>query len=177
MGATRRLDSYAASTGYQPFFICAGIGVCIIAAGVLMQVWQVIVSVRERKENMDTTGDPWDGRTLEWATHSPVPFYDFASMPEVDSRDAFWEMKKRGTIPGRDVPARYEDITLSKNTAMAIYLSGFFFLFSFGAVWHIIWLMVLGLVGCIACVIIRSFDDDTEYTIPAAEVKRMETRA
>jgi cytochrome o ubiquinol oxidase subunit 1 len=177
MGATRRLDHYAASTGYQPFFITAGIGVCIIAAGVLMQVWQVIVSVRERKENMDTTGDPWDGRTLEWATASPVPFYDFAETPTVHSRDAFWEMKKEGKVPGRDVPVHYEDITLSKNTGMAIYLSAFFFLFSFGAVWHIIWLMALGLVGCVACVIVRSFDEDTEYVLSAAEVKKMETHA
>jgi cytochrome o ubiquinol oxidase subunit 1 len=177
MGATRRLDSYAASTGYQPFFICAGIGVCIIAAAVLTQVWQVIVSVRDRKENMDTTGDPWDGRTLEWATSSPVPFYDFAKEPEVNSRDEFWEMKKRGEWPRAAAATKYEDIELSKNTGMAIYLSGFFFLFAFGAVWHIIWLMALGLVGCIACVIIRSFDEDTEYTVPAAEVEKMEKLA
>ena len=177
MGATRRLDSYAASTGYQPFFICAGIGVCIIAAGVLTQVWQVYVSVRDRKKNMDTTGDPWDGRTLEWATSSPVPFYDFAKEPVVSSRDEFWEMKKRGDWPHAVAAAKYEDIELSRNTGMAIYLSGFFFLFSFGAVWHIIWLMALGFIGCIACIIIRSFDEDTEYTIPAAEVEKMEQLA
>lgn len=177
MGATRRLDHYAASTGYQPFFITAGIGVCIIAAGVITQVWQVIVSVRERKKHVDTTGDPWNGRTLEWATRSPVPYYDFARAPEVDSRDAFWEMKKRRAVPGRDVPVEYEDVTLSKNTGMAIYLSGCFFLFAFAVVWHILWLGVLGFGGCIACVIIRSFDEDTEYVLPAAEVERMETLA
>ncbi len=177
MGATRRLDHYAAATGYQPYFIVAGIGVCIIAAGVLMQVWQIIVSFRERKENMDTTGDPWDGRTLEWATSSPVPFYDFARMPEVHGRDAFFEMKKEGKWPRIGTRPAYEDIELSKNTGMAIYLSAFFFLFSFGAVWHIIWLMALGVAGCVACVIARSFNEDTEYVIPAAEVEKMETLA
>jgi len=177
MGAVRRMDHYAAGAGYQPFFITAGIGVCIIAAGALMQVWQVIVSVRERKQNVDMTGDPWDGRTLEWATTSPVPFYNFAKAPEVESRDAFYEMKKQGKVPPHGAGAEYEDIELTKNTGMAIYLSAFFFLFSFGAVWHIIWLMGLGLVGCVACIIIRSFDEHTEYVIPAAEVERMEKMA
>ena len=177
MGATRRLDSYAASTGYQPFFITAGIGVCIIAVGVLMQVWQIYVSFKERKQNMDTTGDPWDGRTLEWATASPVPFYNFAKAPEASTRDAFYEMKKAGKWPRPAGAVEYEDIALTKNTGMAIYLSAFFFLFSFGAVWHIIWLMVLGVIGCVACVIIRSFNEDTEYVIPAAEIKKMETSA
>jgi cytochrome o ubiquinol oxidase subunit 1 len=174
MGATRRLDHYAAATGYQPYFITAGIGVCIISIGVVMQVWQVIVSVRERRNNMDTTGDPWDGHTLEWATSSPMPFYNFVKIPEVNGRDAFWEMKKQGMVPGRAMPEHYEDIELSKNTGMAIYLSAFFFLFSFGAVWHIIWLMVSGVAGAVGCVIARSFNEDTEYVLPAGEVERLE---
>jgi cytochrome o ubiquinol oxidase subunit 1 len=177
LGATRRLDHYAASTGYQPYFITAGIGVCIIAAATITQVWQIIVSVKERKQNMDTTGDPWDGRTLEWATRSPVPFYNFAKTPTVEGRDAFWEMKKSGTAPKPDAPVEYEDITLSKNTGMAIYLSAFFFVFAFAVVWHILWLGIIGFGGAIACVIIRSFDEDTEYVLPAAEVERMEKMA
>jgi len=193
MGATRRLDHYAASTGYQPYFIVAGIGVCVIAAGAIMQVWQIIVSVRERKQNIDTTGDPWNGRTLEWATPSPVPFYSFAKTPVVDSRDAFWQMKTeaqkeeepsgsfRDLIRQKALPPfvpfanqPYEDIELTKNTGMAIYLSGFVFLLAFGAVWHIGWLGVLGLGGAITCVIIRSFNEDTEYILPAAEVEKMD---
>ena len=171
MGATRRIDHYDISTGLQPLFIVAAIGVVIIALGALVQVWQIIVSVKERKQNIDTTGDPWNGRTLEWATPSPVPFYSFAVIPEVHSRDAFWEMKKEGKAAA---PVKYEDITLAKNTGMPIYLSGFIFLFGFAMVWHLIWLAVLGIVGAIACVIMRSFDEDTEYILPAAEVARME---
>jgi len=177
MGATRRLDHYAASTGFQPLFIVAGIGVCIIALGALTQVWQIIVSVRERAANRDTTGDPWNGRTLEWATASPVPFYNFAVIPEVHERDAFWEMKKEGKVlPGNKpaAPVKYEDIELPKNTAMAIYVSGFVFLLGFALVWHIMWLIALGLVGAIACVVICSFDEDTEYILPAAEVAQLE---
>ena len=163
--------------GYQPYFIVAAIGVCIIATGTITQVWQIIVSIKERKQNLDTTGDPWDGRTLEWMTPSPVPFYSFAKTPTVDSRDAFWEMKKQGKVPGRDVSAEYEDIELTKNTGMAIYLSGLVFVCAFGLVWHIIWLAAVGLIGSIACVIIRSFDEDTEYILPAADVEKLETMA
>lgn len=177
MGATRRLDYYAASTGYQPFFITAGIGVCIIAAGALTQVWQIIVSVKERKQNLDTTGDPWGGRSLEWSTPSPVPYYSFAKEPVVDSRDAFWEMKKRGEAHTPGSPVEAEDITLAKNTGMAIYLSAFVFVGAFGLVWHIIWLAALGVAGSIACVIVRSFDEDTEYVLPAAEVEKLQTLA
>jgi cytochrome o ubiquinol oxidase subunit 1 len=177
MGATRRLDHYAASTGFQPLFITAGVGVCIIAIGAIIQVWQVIVSIKERAQNRDTTGDPWNGRTLEWATTSPAPFYNFAVIPEVHDRDAFWEMKKEGKIfPGnkRATPIKYQDIELPKNTAMAIYVSGFVFLLGFALVWHMFLLGAIGLIGAIACVIVRSFDEHTEYILPAAEVERLE---
>lgn len=174
LGATRRLDHYDASTGWQPFFIVAAIGVCFIAAAALMQVWQIIVSIKERHENRDTTGDPWDGHTLEWATPSPVPFYSFAVLPEVTTRDPLWEMKKQGASP---IPKEYHDIEMAKNTGLAIYLSGFVFLAAFGLVWHIGWLAIGGLIAAVACVIIRSFDDETEYILPAAEVERMDKRA
>lgn len=173
MGASRRLDHYDAASGFQPLFIVAGIGVCIIAAGALAQVIQVVVSYRDRKKNMDLTGDPWNGRTLEWATHSPVPFYSFAVTPKVASRDAFWEMKQSGESKK---PPAYEDITLAKNTPLAIYVSVFAFLAGFALVWHIIWLAAAGIIGAVVCVIIRAFDDETEYVVTAAEVKRLETK-
>ncbi|HVO28501.1 MAG TPA: cbb3-type cytochrome c oxidase subunit I [Candidatus Paceibacterota bacterium] len=191
MGATRRLDHYAAATGYQPLFIVAGIGGCLIAAGFITQIVQVVVSVKERKQNLDTTGDPWDARTLEWSTPSPVPFYNFAAIPTVHSRDAWWASKEAqkqigerpgslGSLSRQNVllsasGRSYEDIELPKNTAMAIYVSVLVFLFGFAMVWHIFWLAALGLGGAIACVIIRSFDEHTEYILTAAEVERMET--
>ncbi len=171
MGATRRLDHYAAGTGWQPLFIVATIGVVTIALGAIFQVVQIIVSIRDRKKNLDTTGDPWNGRTLEWATPSPVPFYNFPVIPQVENRDAFWEMKKQGRAP---TPPRYEDIELAANTGMAIYISGFVFLAAFAAVWHILWLGILGLGGIVACLIIRSFDEHTEYMLPASEVEEIQ---
>jgi cytochrome o ubiquinol oxidase subunit I len=171
MGATRRLDHYAASTGWQPLFMISAVGVCIIGLGALLQVWQIIVSIRQRKQNMDTTGDPWNGRSLEWATASPPPFYNFAVIPEVKSRDAFWELKKSGSENSKP---KYEDIELPKNTALGIYVAGFVFLIGFALVWHIIWLALLGLIGGIICVIIRTFQEESEYVLSAAEVENLE---
>lgn len=170
IGATRRLDHYTDPT-WRPFFITSGIGLIIIGCGAALQIWQLIVSFRDRKKNLDTTGDPWNGRTLEWAVPSPAPFYNFAVIPEVKTRDAFWEMKQSEELTK---PKKYEDIELPKNTAMAIYVSAFVFLAGFGFVWHIIWAIVLGLAGAIICVIVRAFDEHTEYIIPAAEVERLD---
>ncbi|MBI3589091.1 MAG: cbb3-type cytochrome c oxidase subunit I [Candidatus Liptonbacteria bacterium] len=185
MGATRRLDHYAASTGWQPLFITAAIGFIIIALGAAIQIFQIIVSVKQRKparhasqlagiaggQNMD---DPWNGRTLEWATSSPPPVYNFAIIPEVRDRDAFWAMKKESKVISHPANVKYQDIHMPKNTAIGIYISGFAFLLAFAFVWHILWLGLVGLIGAIVCVIIRSFDENTEYVIPAAEIARIE---
>lgn len=172
MGATRRLDHYDAGTGWQPLFITALIGICIIGIGALLQVLQIFVSFKQRKENRDLTGDPWNGRTLEWATSSPPPHYNFAVIPTVESRDAFWNMKQKGLTK----PKNYQDITMSKNTGLGIYLSGFIFLLGFAFVWHILWLGILGFAGAIICVIIRAYDDDTEYVITASELRQLEEK-
>jgi len=90
-------------------------------------------------------------------------------VPTVTDREAFWAIKQG--LPSQPL---YQDIEMSKNTPMGIYLSTFVLLFGFAAVWHIIWLMVAGLAGAIICVVLRSLDEETEYKIPAAEVERME---
>jgi len=177
MGATRRMDHYDASMGWQWLFIVAGCGFIVISAAAFTQVLQMVVSFKQRKENLDLTGDPWNGRTLEWATSSPPPIYNFAIIPEVKERDAFWEMKTSGAVNkliSGSVKPNYQDIHMPKNTAIGIYISGFVFLIGFAMVWHIWWLAALGLIGAIICVIIRALDEETEYVIPTAEVQRME---
>lgn len=184
MGATRRLEHYDASTGWQPLFIVAGIGVVIIALGIIFQAVQLIVSIMGRKQNADTTGDAWgDGRTLEWSIPSPAPFYNYAVIPTVQSRDAFWEMKHPTSprLRGASDPelmnstqVDYKDIELPRNTPMGVYIGAFSLVFGFSIVWHIWWLALVGAVGMIACIIMRSFDEHTEYILPAAEVARME---
>jgi len=170
MGATRRLDHYSASEGWQGLFIVAGVGVLFVLLGVGFQILQFIVSIIQRKQNIDATGDPWNGRTLEWSAPSPVPFYNFTTIPEVHSRDAFWETK-RAKI---SMPPRYEDITLPKNSPMGIFIAAFAFMVGFGCIWHIVWLIVLGLIGVVITVLVRSADEDTEETTTAAEVKRLD---
>ncbi len=156
MGATRRLDQYDPTTGWQPLFMISALGLVIISCGALLQVAQVVISIIRRNENRDLSGNHWDAKTLEWATSSPPPFYNFA------------------VIPGQQ--NKFEDIIMPKNTPLGIYLSGFVFLIGFAFVWHIVWLGVVGLIGAIAVAIIRSMDEETEYVIPAAEIARMEAK-
>lgn len=169
MGAPRRIDHYASATGWQPLFITSLIGFILILCGVATQVYLVIESIKNRKKHY-VTGDPWNGRTLEWAAHSPPPFYNFAVVPKVNSHEAFWEMKQRGWHADK----HYKDIECFRNTGYGIYISIFAFLAAFAVVWQIIWLIVVGVVGCVTCVIKLSFDTTFEYVLPAAEVAKIE---
>jgi cytochrome o ubiquinol oxidase subunit 1 len=169
MGATRRLDHYDASLGWQWLFIVAGIGVMLVLAGVGFQILQLFVSIRRRKANLDKTGDPWKGRTLEWSTTSPPPFYNFAVIPTVSQRDAYWEMKK-------DKPPKpaYEPITLPRNTIVPLIIASFAFLFGFGMIWHMYWLPIVGFLGIVGSIIWRSTADEHEYKLSAAKVRAIE---
>jgi cytochrome o ubiquinol oxidase subunit 1 len=94
MGMTRRV-SQNIDPEFHGWLVVAACGAGLIALGVLCQVIQIVVSIRDREKNRDLTGDPWGGRTLEWATSSPPPFYNFAIEPKVTGLDAFWEAKGR----------------------------------------------------------------------------------
>jgi len=170
MGATRRLDHYDSSLGWQGLFIVAGIGALIIMCGVGFQILQIAVSILQRKQNMDTTGDPWDGRTLEWSTVSPPPFYNFAVLPEVTERDTYWEQKQHPVHH----KTQYEDIELPKNSMLGMVIALGALMFGFAMVWHILWLAIVGFLLIILTVIIRISDDDKEYILTAAEVEKME---
>jgi cytochrome o ubiquinol oxidase subunit 1 len=103
MGATRRLNHYSASLGWQPLFIVAGIGASLIAVGFVIQILQVAKSIKQRTSHMDTTGDPWGGRTLEWSIPSPAPSYNYAIAPVVTRRDEFWYEKEEALEEGREL--------------------------------------------------------------------------
>ena len=172
MGATRRLDHYDPSLGWQPLFIVAGTGVAIICVGVGFQILQFVVSIVRRDKNRDLTGDPWNGRTLEWSTSSPPPEYNFAVLPDGSERDAFWTVKKRKQAA--DEPQAYEAITVPRNTPLALFIAMSSLVFGFAMIWHIWWLAGLGLLGVIAIAIVRTSDDKTERVITAAKVARIE---
>ncbi len=169
MGATRRLDHYDSSTGWQPLYVLMLIGGIVIAIGVALQLAQILASIIQKQRLRDTTGDPWDGRTLEWATPSPPQSYNFTTTPQVTSRDAFWEMKKHG-LP----KVAYEAIHMPKNIAAGIYISGFAFLAGFAFVWDINWLAAVSIIGIIVVLVIRMFKEDIDYTLEADEVKKLE---
>lgn len=168
MGATRRLDHYDAATGWQPLFIAAACGAALIALGIATQLVQVLVSVKNREQYKDTTGDPWDGRTLEWSTTSPPPFYNFAAIPEVHERDPFWTSKHHPSHPP------ITDIHMPKNTPHGVFIGAFSGLLMFGFIWYIWWMAIVGFIGAIACLVIRLTDDDTDYYVPASEVAAIE---
>ena len=169
MGATRRLDHYDKATGYQPFFIIMLLGGLVLAVGLALQLVQIFASLIQRGHLRDKTGDPWNGRTLEWATASPPPFYNFTVIPHVLTRDAFLDMKRLGQLE-----PQYEDIIIPKNTAVGIYIAAWAFLLGFGFVWHINWMPVVAIIGIIIVFIRRAFDDESEYVLPAAEVQKLE---
>lgn len=178
MGMTRRLNHYAASTGYHPLLVVAAIGTAIIACGVLFQVIQLIVSFKNREKLRDTTGDPWDGRTLEWSIPSPPPFYNFAFTPVVDSRDAFWEEKqKRAAAGNKSLPKpHYQDIHMPRNTSVGFIIAVFSGFFGFGMTWHIGWMIALGIAGIIITPIVRTFNHDVDYYVKASEVEQIENK-
>jgi cytochrome o ubiquinol oxidase subunit 1 len=173
MGATRRLDHYDPSMGWQELFVVAGVGVGIICLGIAFQLLQIAVSFLQRKKNRDISGDPWDGRTLEWATASPPPEYNFAQIPVVYERDAFWALKQDKPQGAKKA---YENITVPKNSGIGVFVGAFSFIFGFAVVWHIVWLAAVGLIGVLAVLIIRLSQDETERVIPAAEVAKTEDR-
>ena len=173
MGMTRRLNHYE-NDAWQPWLIVAEFGAVLIAIGIGHQLAQIYVSVRDRNlpENRDVSGDPWNGRTLEWATSSPPPFYNFAVVPEVHELDAFSHLKELGLRAKEQ--EHYEDIHMPRNTSAGLFVAAFSFLLGFGGIWHIWWLASLGLVGTIVVTIIRSFDNDTDYYVPGSEVALIE---
>jgi cytochrome o ubiquinol oxidase subunit 1 len=171
MGMPRRLDHYD-NPAWQPLLIVAAIGTLIITLGIVAMAVQGWMTFKNRKKNADETGDPWNGRTLEWSIASPPPAYNFAVIPTVNSLDDFWAKKEKGTAYQR--PEKYSDIHMPKNVPYGVWIGIASFFFGFAMIWYIWWLAALGLIAGIVTVIIAASNDDNEYVIPAEEVKRIE---
>jgi len=172
MGMTRRI-SQNLDPEFFPLLAVAAFGTAIIALGVLCQFIQIYVSVRDRHLNPDVTGDPWDGRTLEWATSSPPPFYNFAVIPKGNELDAFWYQKERGE---HDITkeVEYQPIHMPKNTATGMYISAFALIFGFAMIWYIWWLAAVGFIGVVVTAIKHSFNEDIDYYVQVDEIKAIE---
>ncbi|GJD60386.1 cytochrome o ubiquinol oxidase subunit I [Methylobacterium frigidaeris] len=170
MGVTRRMSSFA-DHSLQPLFVIAAFGALLVACGIAAMIVQFAVSILRREQLADLTGDPWGGRTLEWATSSPPPAYNFAFTPLVHDGDAWWDMKSRGykrPLEG------YKPIHMPKNTGAGIIISAIATVFGVAMVWYVWWLAAIAFVGVIAATIIHTFNYDRDYYIPADEVARTE---
>lgn len=176
MGMTRRLNTFSIdqAAAWQPYLLVALFGAVLVALGILCQLIQIFVSIRDYKKNPDVNGDPWNGRTLEWATASPAPFYNFAHIPEVHDIDTFWEEKQKGIAYKK--PEHYEDIHMPANRSEGLIMTLFISVFGFAMIWHIWWLAVVGLALAIISLIASSFNKNVDYYVPAAQVEALENK-
>ncbi|WP_417660149.1 cytochrome o ubiquinol oxidase subunit I [Pseudomonas sp.] len=173
MGMTRRLNHYD-NPLWHPYLIVAFCGAVLIFCGIAFQIAQILVSIKNRDALRDHTGDPWGGRTLEWSTSSPPPFYNFAQLPTVHAVDAFHEMKENDTAYLR--PASYSPIHMPKNTAAGLVIGLVGAVFGFAMIWHIWWLAGLSFIGMVATFIVRSYNQDVDYYVQPDEIERIESQ-
>ena len=172
MGAARRLDGYDASLGWQGLFIVAGVGLLVIALGVVLQVAQVGYSIWKRHE-LRVGSDPWGGRTLEWSTSTPIAEYNYATLTPVTYRDDFWEQKQRGL---KKPATLIEPIRVPKNTGTGVFVGVGAVVIGFAIIWHMWWLALLGLVATVVVVIMATLREDTEKIIGVDEIIKTEKR-
>jgi cytochrome o ubiquinol oxidase subunit 1 len=170
MGVTRRMRVFD-DPSLQIWFAIAAVGAFMIAAGIAAMLIQFAVSIWKREALAETTGDPWDGRTLEWATSSPPPAYNFAFTPRIHALDAWYDMKGAGVAHPAD---GYKDIHMPANTGAGIILAGISTVCGFALVWHIWWLAGASFLALIATAIIHTFNYERDFHIPAAEVAATE---
>jgi cytochrome o ubiquinol oxidase subunit 1 len=174
MGMTRRMQHYDVPE-WRPWLLIAALGAAIILTGIVLQIAQLTVSIRHREELRDATGDPWNGRTLEWATASPPPAFNFAVLPHIEGADAYWSMKQSAIRQARsaDEPV-YTDIELPRNSPTGFLCAFFATFMGFALIWHIWWIVALSSLGAFATFVVFAWRDDEEYVIPADAVARID---
>ncbi|WP_010546336.1 cytochrome o ubiquinol oxidase subunit I [Sphingomonas elodea] len=170
MGVTRRLRHFE-DPSLQIWFVVAAIGAAIIAVGIAAFLLQIFVSIRNREALKDESGDPWNARTLEWATSSPPPAYNFAFTPIIHDLDAWYDMKaKKAERP----VTGYLPIHMPSNTGAGIILAGFSLVCGFAMIWYIWWLAAASFLGLIVMAIAHTFNYDRDFYITAEEVTETE---
>jgi len=174
MGMTRRMQHYDVAA-WHPWLLIAAGGAAIIFIGIILQIAQLVVSIRRREQLRDETGDPWNGRSLEWATPSPPPAFNFAVLPRIESGDAYWGMKERALQQARlsEEPA-YAEIEMPRNSPTGFICAFFATIMGFALIWHIWWMVGLAALGAYATFVVFAWRDVDEYIIPADTVARID---
>jgi len=174
LGMTRRLQHYD-QPQWHPWILVAGVGALIILCGIALQAAQLVVSIRSRQRRTDRTGDPWDGRTLEWATPSPPPLFNFAVLPNVKGEEPYWGVKRKAITAMQLSPEpSYEPIEVPRNSSTGIVTAFLAFVLGFALIWHIWWMAALALVGAYATFVVFAWRDVAESVLPAEEVARID---
>jgi cytochrome o ubiquinol oxidase subunit 1 len=175
MGMTRRMQHYDIPA-WQPWLLVAALGAVVILAGIVCQIVQLVVSIRNREQYRDLTGDPWNGRTLEWSTASPPPAWNFALLPRVGGRDAYWHAKQHARATQANAPAlpEYEPIEMPKNSATGFITAFFAVVTGFALIWHIWWMAALGVFGAFVTLLAFAFRDVEEIEVPARQIAQFD---
>jgi cytochrome aa3-600 menaquinol oxidase subunit I len=167
-GMPRRVYTYSAESGWGPLNMVSTIGGFLMGIAFLVLVYNMYYSFRYAKR--ETTGDAWNGRTLEWSTPSAMPpFYNFAKTPVVDSLDHFWKAKQANKVEkltAKDI----KPIHMPSNSGVPFIMGGFFFVAGFGAVFGWMWMAALGLVGVFGTLFYRSFEYNDGYYVSPEEI-------
>jgi len=173
-GMTRRLQHYD-EPQWHPWLLVAAAGALIILCGIVLQVVQLRVSIRSRHRRTDATGDVWDGRNLEWATPSPPPLFNFAVMPNVKGEEPYWGIKSKAREAMRlSAEPAYEPIEVPRNSPTGFITAFFAVVVGFALIWHIWWMVILGLIGAYATFVVFAWRDVAEQIIPREEVARID---
>jgi cytochrome o ubiquinol oxidase subunit 1 len=169
-GGTRRMQ-HISDPSWKPWLAVELIGAFFIAAALALTVVQLLYSIRTREQRRDLTGDPWDGRTLEWLTLSPPPHYNFAVLPDVHGEEAYWHRKQLAIEREELIPEPdYKPIEMPVNTPTGVIVAFFSSLCGFAIIWYIWWLAILGLIGAFAVFVWYAWRDEHEHIIPIEEV-------
>jgi cytochrome o ubiquinol oxidase subunit 1 len=173
-GMTRRMQHYEVAA-WRPWLLIALSGAICILCGIVFQVIQLVYSIRHRAELRDETGDPWDGRSLEWATPSPPPAFNFAVLPRIEAEEPYWGIKQRAREQFRlSEEPDYHDIEMPRNSPTGFICAFFATFMGFALIWHIWWLVGVSAVGAYATFVVFAWRDRVEYVIPMEEVARID---
>ena len=173
-GMTRRMQHYDVAA-WRPWLLVASVGALLILGGIAALVTQLVVSIRKRESLRDETGDPWNGRSLEWATASPPPAFNFAVLPNVEGEDVYWSIKERAREQlGLGEEPEYADIEVPRNSPTGVVCAFFSTIVGFALIWHIWWMAGVGLLGAFVTFVVFAWRDRTEDVTSAEDAGRID---